>query len=528
MPLPGSGSNPEHSSHSEADVVPMPQRALRWLLSVPLYAKVSGIGLLITMLFGIASLYQTRIGMQQAHYTIRGESAWAAATSLAKRISPALVQKDTAAIDAMVDETRAMFPGLLYLFVLGPSGEVLSHGTTFPEAAPDDLAQILQGSCATCHSDGSPMPPPTPLRVIAAALPLSNGTARVFRQSEGMAIEVIVPLPAAPGGLIRMGVGDHVMEREMAVVSRSLLLTLAICAALGLVISLALAYVSVRPIHALADAADRIRRGDFGARAHVWATDEIGTLANAFNQMAEGLERYRAQVREKEEARQWLLGRIVQAQEDERKHIARELHDQLGQSLSHALLTIESACNDCPEHDVLCVQVRDDIRKLIDEVRLLAWNARPSILDDYGLDQALTRLVNETEKRTNIAFDYQYVASPGSGRLPDTIEVTLYRIAQEAMTNIVRHARATQVSVILMQYGHEASLIVEDDGIGMSGAETGESKRASLGLIGMNERAALVGGSCAIDSAVGKGTTVRVKIPLEQKGTHGNTNLHSG
>lgn len=507
-------------------------RPLHWVVdfffSAPIYVKVAGIGLLVTLLFGMASLYQTRIGVARAHYTIRGEAAWAAATSLAQKIGPLLLAGNKTDLNQAIQEAQTMVPGVRYLFVLDHDGAVVSHGASFPKTAPADLAESVEGRCFRCHESGPPVPPVALLRTVTDSIPLAEGTARIFRQGEERVIDLIVPIEVEPGGLIRVGVGDLSMTREVAAISRSLLITLAGCAAIGLALSLALSYVLVRPIHALSGAANRIREGDFSARAEVWYRDEIGALAQAFNEMSEALGRYRTEVQEKEAARQKLLGRLVQAQEEERKHMARELHDQLGQSLSHTLLTLESACAACTGKRPYCCQVKEDIRGLIDEVRLLAWNARPSILDDYGLDQALNRLVNETAKRADFTLDYQYVAGPELGRLPNPIEVTLYRIAQEALTNIVRHAQASQASVVLLHQGNEVRLIVEDDGKGMSGQGTEKAERVSLGLLGMSERAALAGGTCLIDSAIGKGAIIRVKIPLEANDTHGDSNLHSG
>jgi hypothetical protein len=160
-------------------------------------------------------------------------------------------------------------------------------------------------------------------------------------------------------------------------------------------------------------------------------------------------------------------------------------------------------------------------------------------LDDYGLDRALARLVEETSRRVDFPIDYQCVPAPETRRLPNHIEVTLYRIAQEGITNIMRHAAATQASVILLMHDHEVSLIIEDNGKGfdLAAAEKGlrggpypgggAPRRPSLGLIGMKERAALVGGEFAVDSQPGKGTTLRVRIPLtapeeEPKPNHGS------
>ena len=262
--------------------------------------------------------------------------------------------------------------------------------------------------------------------------------------------------------------------------------------------------------------ANRIGAGDFDTRARDFSEDEIGRLAVAFNRMAEGLQGYRKEVQEKERVRVSLIEKIVRTQEEERKIISRELHDQLGQSLLALLLAVQSMCKDSRVPDESSLDIENRIRELIDEVGRLAWGMRPSILDDYGLDSALARYVEEVSSHSNVAIDYQYNCSGGPKRLPGQIEVTLYRIAQEAITNIVRHSLATRASAVLLQRRGEVTLLVEDNGCGFDIASKQTNNDTCLGLTGMRERAALLGGSCAVESVSEQGTTVRVTIPLSE------------
>lgn len=494
--------------------------AVLWqLLSVPIFVKVLGIGLLVTVLFGTVAFLQIRIGMFHTHYQVHGETALAIVTSLAARIEPLVDNRDIPALDAEINQTISSFPDVRYIVVQDTSGRILSHGFTFPKEAPPDLLAHQGDLCAACHTTLSPTEIPSDLLEAPLKMALPRGHVQAYQRPGGLVLEVSTPIGGGHAGTIRLGIGDTIIVREIASITRSLLWSLALCLVVSLSMSLALAFVLVQPVHNLVQATHRLRREDFGARAEVYSGDEIGQLASSFNQMAEGLERYRREVQEKDADLVSLIGKIVQAQEDERKSVARELHDQLGQSLYNTLLTVESVCRDAPQLGESCEKLKQDIRGIIDDVRNLAWQVRPSILDDYGLDRALARLVEETTRRANFPIDYQCMPSPETGRLPNHIEVTLYRIAQEGITNIMRHAAATQASVILLVQDHEVSLIIEDNGIGFDvasaekGLRTGQERRPSLGLIGMKERAALVGGEFAVDSQPGKGTTVRVRIP---------------
>ncbi len=241
-------------------------------------------------------------------------------------------------------------------------------------------------------------------------------------------------------------------------------------------------------------------------------SDEIGQLGAAFNRMVASLEKYRRDVKTKERMRGLLLEKIVRIQEEERRRISRELHDHVGQSLSALLLDCQS--NNGNGHSARQEQeLQSRVRSLIDEVHQLAWEMRPSILDDYGLDSALQTYVDETTKHCGIPIDYQSSSLPGMERLPSWVEVTLYRVAQEALTNVVRHSGASRASVVLLRHTNSVILLVEDDGCGFVQSAPQNSHKG-LGLIGMGERVNLCGGTCMIESALNYGTTIRVKIPL--------------
>ncbi len=242
-------------------------------------------------------------------------------------------------------------------------------------------------------------------------------------------------------------------------------------------------------------------------------SDEIGQLGATFNRMVTSLEQHRHEVRAKEHLRELLLEKIVRVQEGERRRISRELHDHVGQSLSALLLTCQEDNGNSEDVNRRHSELTGRIRALIDEVHQLAWEMRPSILDDYGLDSALQTYVDDTAKHCGIRIDYQSSFLPETERLPAWVEVTLYRVAQEALTNVVRHSQASRASVVLLRQMQGVILLIEDDGCGFE-VQAPQNGHKGLGLIGMKERVHLCGGSCTVDSAPKGGTTVRVKIPV--------------
>ncbi len=504
-----------------------------WALSVPIFIKIAGIGLLVTVLFGTVVFYQIKVGLFRTHYQVHGETALSLAMALAVRLDPLVRANNEDEMHLQVNQVMGEFPDVRYIVVQDPSGKILSHGFTFPSEAPSDLLQNKGDLCASCHAALPPQEISSDMLEVPAEMRLSLGHLRAYTRHKGMILEVTAPIGDGSLGSVRLGIGDRVILREIRAITHSLLGSVFLCSVIGLSFALFLALALVKPIHNLLQATNRLRQGDFAARANVYSKDEIGHLASVFNQMAEGLETYRDAVQEKEAARQSLIGKIVQAQEEERKSVARELHDQIGQSLSSTLLTMESSCKNCMARHPECDEIKDDIRGMIDEVRRLAWNVRPSILDDYGLGQALARYINEIAKRASFSIDYQCVLPPEHPRLPSQIEVTLYRVAQEAMTNILRHAQATQVSVILMRHENEITLILEDNGKGFDMDALEERSTPPLGIIGMKERVALVGGDLTVVSHSGHGTTIRVRIPVDKETlptelTMGRANGHTG
>src|SRR6266540_4268341 len=205
------------------------------------------------------------------------------------------------------------------------------------------------------------------------------------------------------------------------------------------------------------------------------------------------------------------LRRVVEGQEVERRRLARELHDETGQALTSILLGLRAA-EDAAGPDEARKAV-SDLRELVvgtlQDVRRLAVQLRPKALDDFGLAAALERLAQTFAETSGVRVDLE--ARLGDERLPAEVETTLYRIVQEALTNIVKHAGASTVSILLGRRDGSATLVIEDDG---QGFVLDQARPDGLGLIGMQERVALHAGRLTIESTPGTGTTLAVEVPL--------------
>ncbi len=241
------------------------------------------------------------------------------------------------------------------------------------------------------------------------------------------------------------------------------------------------------------------------------ADGNVQGFAKIARDMTERIEAEKA-VRDKE-----MLQRIVGAQEDERKRIARNLHDELGQQLTVLRLKLDSVsklCKDAELYDK--IDETQLIAKRIDNgVDFLAWELRPAALDDLGLIAALGNYVKQWSQHSGITAEL-LASSLKKVRFTPEIETNLYRIVQEALNNTHKHAKAKSVEVVLEKRGDLIVLLVEDNGKGFN-PEATKNRRKGIGLIGMKERAALVGGTLEIESVPGRGTTIFVRVPASSK-----------
>jgi signal transduction histidine kinase len=208
----------------------------------------------------------------------------------------------------------------------------------------------------------------------------------------------------------------------------------------------------------------------------------------------------------------------MEVQEVERRHIARELHDEIGQVLTAVKISLQTIQR-LPEAAAVAHHLDESVKvaaHALQQVRNLSLDLRPSMLDDLGLLAALRWYAHRVGQRTGISV---HVTADGlTGRLPQEIETACFRIAQEALNNVVKHAGASSVKVEIQHYEMDLVLCVVDDGIGMdvSAARERASGGHSFGMLGMSERASLVGGALEIISAVGRGTEIIARFPLRR------------
>lgn len=314
--------------------------------------------------------------------------------------------------------------------------------------------------------------------------------------------------------LVGLWVTSHSLEAHHYLIDTSFIV---IATLLGISINVLLLRASFRPLFGLLHTIRIVSTGNTHTRAKVTSADsEIGELARAFNTMMDRLE----------EAKREQAMLILQAQEVERHRLALELHDESSQNLTALLVHVEilnQSLQALPEEAITHAargQLHGGLQQLnhltqgtLNNIRILAQQLRPSVLDDLGLQSALRWLAEDSRERLKLPVEVQLEPGEDSIRTQEHAahyQTTLFRIAQESLTNAARHAHAQHVWLSLSQDQNSVSLQVRDDGCGFDPSQ----RHAGLGIVGMHERATILEGTLTIISQPGQGTTVEVRLPL--------------
>lgn len=263
------------------------------------------------------------------------------------------------------------------------------------------------------------------------------------------------------------------------------------------------------PIIRLRQATKKISAGDYSFHVSVTSQDELGALTEAFNQMADQLEIQATQIRE---ARLKRLSSMIDGQELERQRLSRDLHDSLGQSVLAIKLKLEQARQDDPEKSRRSlVEALGLIQEVIHEIRTISHDLVPPVLTTFGLVKGLNNLCRGAllDNGNPVTFEAAEIPEDLSART----QIYLYRIAQEAVHNVLKHARATSATVELMAEGTELIMQIKDNGCGIN---QGNAEKRSNGINNMLERAELLGGICTFTSSKGAGTRIEVRVPLKR------------
>jgi signal transduction histidine kinase len=355
-------------------------------------------------------------------------------------------------------------------------------------------------------------------------------------ERRSLAVLAFAPVSLAPWG-VSLRVPKSVVEAPSTALQEGFVLLGVVALAASFVLALGMSRSIVRPVQHLIRATDRIARGNLAAPVAVDNAHEITALAQHFDEMRvrlaasldsiqrQNLElerRVRARTRqllEKQAVNESLLRKLITSQEDERKRIARELHDESLQTLSALLMNIEM----CRLHPELITPekvalMRDTVTRVINEMNKVIQNLRPTVLDDLGFEAGLIWLIDRNLRSKGIHC-FINMDELDEDRLPPELQLTLFRIFQESTTNVARHAGARNAFIHVWTSDRLFHLSIEDDGEGFNTASAFEnlSTGRGLGIMGMKERASQINGRLTVCSAPGQGTMVLCTVPLPRQ-----------
>ena len=430
----------------------------------------------------------------------------------------AMLTQDLPEIQVIMDNI-AKEGGIGDIFLMNPRNEIRfapqsrDVGRRFARADP---------GCIECHG-------PDVTRHAFSAIFVNALGERVFRNCKP-----IVNLPECQqchraqdtyNGVLITDISMQAVDDSLAADLRTNILWSAVAIfATILVVNTLMSRMVVTKVERMVAAVKQFSRGDLSQRVRVSGNDEIGELASSFNRMAEGLdertqelERLNEELRRKETLRGQLLVKLITAQEEERKRVARDLHDQLGQALSALTMGMEAAESALPPQlDALkgrLLHAKSLATRALEQTHELILDLRPIALDDLGLIAAMRSYAEEHLVPRDI--EVQVTVHGAQRRLPPALEIALFRIVQEAINNIANHAGARHVNLALEFRQASVQVIVQDDGHGFDPTtvfDSGDGGRG-FGLLGMQERAELAEGTFQIDSQPGYGTCIVITIP---------------
>jgi signal transduction histidine kinase len=460
--------------------------------AVSIRTKILGIVLGLVVLMGVTVTIKVRAMLTWTMDTELEEQAASTTRDLAARSTDLLLINNVYALYQLLQETQTNNANVRYAFIVNSQGQVLAH--TFGNGFPDGLISANTTDSTAHHHTV------------------------VLKTDEGLIWDTAVPVFGERAGIARVGLSEVRIRRAVDAVTGQMLLTTVFVSLIGITAAALLTWALTRPILHLVHATQSVGHGDFSHRVPRWANDEIGDLADAFNVMIAELSKADGERAEREQLRIQYVNRVIAAQEEERKRISRELHDSTSQSLTSLLLGLRTLSDGCDQPDIQ--QRAEDLRTIaahtLEEVHALTIQLRPSVLDDLGLPAALDRHIMECRRRYPLNIDLAVQGLDGQ-RLPAQMETALYRIVQEGLTNVVRHARATTASIFIERRDHTVRVLIEDDGLGFDAVAASKTD-GHLGLYSIRERAELLGGSLKVDSEPGRGTSLLIEIPLLPNG----------
>lgn len=481
---------------------------MKWLQQLSIYYKINGIIigmlLLLSIIIGVIMIKTTaRLLDQQIEQ--RGAEV---GTYIAALSSNDILLDDHYALFDRITKTKNNREDVRYILVTDPAGGILAN--TFA----GDLPQGLPLSLPTKAVDSS--------FLYGSSEDHHEYLVMKMNSNEGPLREIIIPIENGAIGFVRVGMSENNTQQLLKhKVAEFFITTFLVCllAAIG---ATYLAYVIIYPLHSLTSAAKQIQLGNLSVQAKVNSEDEVGHVATVFNEMVNSLQekefennRLLKELRAKEALRAILMNKLFTIQEEERKRLSRELHDETSQSLASLLAYMKvllSKLTDDKQKELL-LGARDVAINVLGGLRKMAVELRPPVLDDLGIAAAMAKYITHFSAQQHLPVSFS--APDDKLIIGNELSLALYRILQESLTNISKHASATEVNITLTKNPTTITLLITDNGLGLRPGELESARQNNrLGVYGMKERVELLGGIFNFHSLSGQGTTITVTLPI--------------
>lgn len=362
---------------------------------------------------------------------------------------------------------------------------------------PERFAELIEmgratvGTCHTCHEEA--------------------------RQPTKRDVLAFVPLQEVPWGVVIRQAEEEALASTQDLKTKLLLAGIGLIGGVVLFVGFSTQTI-VRRIRSLTSACLRIANGNLDMPVTPLGTDEIGVLAETFDNMRLNLKRSHEELQRHEQARRDLLRLVMSTQEEERRRIARELHDETSQALASFTVNLETAIKALPpDAEASRARLRElqsQVVNTLEEIHNVVYELRPTVLDDLGLIAAVQWQIENHLAISGVETHFETVGQ--ERRLPQEIETAVFRLIQEASNNIIMHANAETASITLDFRSDRLLVLIEDDGKGFNVQEimSMRERGSGLGLLGMKERVEFLGGTIDIKSGPGTGTQLSISIPI--------------
>lgn len=447
------------------------------------------------LIMGLIFLYSTDQSLRKD----LEESAYQTAEGLASSVSDDILLDNQFSLIEQIIQAKNQNPNIRYILITNNEQKILA--STFFNGYPKGLPQTRD-----IEEDASP-------------------SKVIYTSNEANIDELIYPINGGRIGYIRIGMSELGMDNLIKDRSWQIFSMVFLVCIFGSGLATYYAWRILQPITEISNAVSQIGTNELPPTLNVSGDDEVGKLGKAFSKMVERLEKKNKEnnflleaLKDKEETRKWLISQLFTAREDECKRISRELHDESSQSMVSILAYLRLLKDklNTKEQLELLENTRELTAMTLEGIRGLAVNLHPPLLEDLGLIIAMEKYL-DTCRTINKDLSIEFKHQGDFDDLNDEIGIVCYRTLQEAMTNILRHAQATEVKVEILHLPKEIALIIKDNGVGFD-EKTAEEARLDrhLGLVSMRERAELLNGAFQLESTIGKGTYLTIVLPLHK------------